>query len=64
MSGCELVDLGDRAVEQGRLEVLLPAVQVGEVRDPEGVGGAVGHGRSLGGDAAPVERAVREREYR
>ena len=46
------------------LEVLLPAVQVGEMRDPEGAGGAVGHGRSLGGDAAPVERAVREREYR
>ena len=62
--GLELVDLGDRALEQGRLEVLLPAMQVGEMRDPEGAGGAVGHGRSLGGDAAPVERAVREREYR
>ena len=35
--GLELVDLRDRAVEQGRLEVLLPAMQVGEVRDPERV---------------------------
>ena len=33
--GLELVDLRDRAVEQVRLEVLLPAMQVGEVRDPE-----------------------------
>ena len=33
--GLELVDLADRAVEQGRLEVLLAAMQVGEVSDAE-----------------------------
>jgi hypothetical protein len=31
----ELVDLADRALEQARLEVRLPAVHVGELRDPE-----------------------------
>ena len=59
----ELVDLADRAVEQARLEVLLAAVQVGEVRDAEGAG-AVRHGRSLRRGRPPVERAVREPEYR
>ena len=36
----QLVDLPDRALQQARLEVRLPAVQVGELRDPE-------HNRSL-----------------
>ena len=33
--GLQLVDLGDRALEQVRLEVLLAAMQIGEVRDRE-----------------------------
>ena len=35
-SGCELVRLGDRALEQVRQEELLPAVQIGQLDDREG----------------------------
>ena len=47
--GREVVDLGDRALEQRRLEVLAAAVQVGDVGDPEGRGGHVEQSTRLRG---------------
>ena len=44
----QVVDLGDRALEQIRLEMLLAAVQIGDVRDRHGLCPAR-HGESVGG---------------
>ncbi len=44
MSGCEVVDLDDRPLEQVRLEVRPTAVQVRQVGDASGGRGGVSHG--------------------
>ncbi len=63
MSGSKSLISHDRALEQARLEVLLAAVQVGEVRDPGAERARPWPGRAYGARRGTARRAVRGGRY-